>query len=868
PDKVQFMTPGQATESPNALMLRADELAVQQANGTFSEIFNLEGALSQNSTLAAVVWWIAATLLGWLAFPLAAMVFRGLPDKGYALARILALLLISYFGWLMASLKWLPNTRETYLLGIGVVAVISGLIFVRRRQEIVDFVRTRIMYIGIVELFALLLYVVYIAIRLGNPDLWDVIWGGEKPMDLSYYTAVLKSTTFPPYDPWFAGGYLNYYYYGFVFVGVLSKLLGIVPAISYNLSLALLFSMTGLATFSIAYNLSTWGAEQKSPPITPSSPSPVHPRALLSGFIAAALAVLLGNLAQVGVMLNAWYRTGTDVLTTGIRGVDTAVRTIDGGIRIMDGQPAAIYPGDWFWTATRTLNFKDGEAGPISEFPFFTFLYGDLHAHMIVLPLTMLALGWAVSLVLQAARKPDRFVKPVKFMETGIQWLVGALSIGVLQATNIWDLPTYGVIGMLAVFYYAYLNNGRSWTLPTIGQAILQTVLLIGIALLAFMPFSSNFGAGASSISRWEGSHTFLSNYLTVHGLFLFLALTHLLREIRAWTRTWSASGLRRWEPASVPLIIALFLYVIVLLLLIFSGYWVAPVALTLTIIAGLLGLRKDLPSHRRIILILIASALGITLFVEFFIVDNTVGRMNTVFKFYMQVWMMLSVVGGVTAVWSIPSIRKKGTIGTAWQVAFGLLIMAAFLYPIQATKAKWDIRMSKEAPTTLDGMAFMEFVEYGDQNSSTVPLNFDYDALRWIQSNVEGSPVVAEAYSHNYYRSIGNRVAMYTGLPSIIGWSGHQNQQRAVVPGNKVNSRINDVERLFNTTQIQEAINVIEKYNVGYIYAGQLEWVYYAPEGLLKFDQMVEMGYLEEAYRNEGTTVYRVLQTEQVSSN
>ncbi|MCA9921258.1 MAG: hypothetical protein KC421_02740, partial [Anaerolineales bacterium] len=818
------------------------------------------------------VWWITAVLLGWLAFPLAAMIFRGLPDKGYALARILSLLLISYFGWLMASLNWLPNTRGTYLIGVLLVGLVSLLVLVRRRAEIIGFVRQNLTYIGFVELLAVVLYLVFIAIRIRNPDLWDVIWGGEKPMDLSYFTAVLKSTTFPPYDPWFAGGYLNYYYYGFVYVGVLTKLLGIVPALSYNLSVALLFSFTGMGAFAVAYNLAYWGVgigDQGSGIRIPNPQSPIpNPQSLIAGTIAAFLAVLLGNLAQLGVMLDAWYRTGTEVLHTGIGSLDSFVRTLDGGIRILSGQPAAIYAGDWFWIATRIMNFSPGEAGPITEFPFFTFLYGDLHAHMISLPLTMLALGWAVSLVLQAAapKNPvsqrNRVFARAAWWETAVQWLVGGIAIGVLQATNIWDLPTYGVIGVLAVVYFVYLANGRSWSLTTIGQAFLLSVLLIGLAFLTFQSFAGSFGAGFTSIGFWDGSHTFLSNYLSIHGLFLFFVVTHLLREIRAWTRTWTEDGLRSWEPLGAPLIVALILYLILLIVLLFTSYWVGPVVLTLIMVAGLLGLRRDLPVHRRIILILIASALGITLFVEFFVVEGTVDRMNTVFKFYMQVWMLLSVVGGVTAVWAWPAMRKKGTTRTVWQTALGILVFLALLYPIQATGAKWDVRMNKSAPVTLNGIDFMPYVEYGDQNNSTVPLSYDFDAIQWMHRNIEGSPVIAEAYSGNYYRSAGNRIAMYTGLPTIIGWAGHQNQQRAIVPGNKVDSRVNDVQRLYNTTQIQEALNIIEKYDVGYIYVGQLEWVYYAPDGLNKFDRMVEMGYLQEVYRNDGTSIYKVLTT------
>ena len=130
-----------------------------------------------------------------------------------------------------SSLKWLPHTRDTLLLSLLALAALSAVLFVRRRREMMSFVRERRGYILFVELLGLALFGIMVVIRLGNPDVWDVIWGGEKPMDLSYLTAVMRSTTFPPYDPWLAGGYLNYYYYGFVFVGALAKLLGVMPAV-------------------------------------------------------------------------------------------------------------------------------------------------------------------------------------------------------------------------------------------------------------------------------------------------------------------------------------------------------------------------------------------------------------------------------------------------------------------------------------------------------------------------------------------------------------------------------------------------------------------------------------------------------------
>src|SRR5260370_4048948 len=107
----------------------------------------------------------------------------------------------------------------------------------------------------IIGLIALVMFLASVLVRLGNPDLWAQTLGGEKPMDFAYFNAVLKSTIFPPYDPWYAGGYLNYYYFGFVLVGTPVKLLGMMPSIAYNLIIPTLFALTGIGAFSVAFNI-------------------------------------------------------------------------------------------------------------------------------------------------------------------------------------------------------------------------------------------------------------------------------------------------------------------------------------------------------------------------------------------------------------------------------------------------------------------------------------------------------------------------------------------------------------------------------------------------------------------------------------
>ena len=426
---VVVQNPLEATKARGGLLLSDYEAALQRAGGTFHEVFAVDGLLSTRPWLAAVVWMIALVLLGWAAFPLAFVALRGLPDRGYALARVLALLIIAYLPWLAASIKFMPFSRGTIALALVLLVAVSAAIFLRRRAEMVAFLRERASYILLIELVGVGLFLFMAFIRLGNPDVWDVIWGGEKPMDLSYFTAVMRSTVFPPYDPWFAGGTINYYYFGFVFVGALTKLLGIVPAVAYNLALPMLFSMTGLGVFSIAWNLVTAAPDLRGAGDAASgdaaSPSPlrstIRSRAAIAGFIAVALALLLGNLAQVSVIGQAWYQTGSASLEE-LPLIGGAARTLDGGLKMLGGQPSTLYPGDWFWIASRAINANEGEVQPITEFPYFTFLYGDLHAHMISMPLQLLALGWVVAVVLGS--RGEKIVGSGQWSVVSHQWSV------------------------------------------------------------------------------------------------------------------------------------------------------------------------------------------------------------------------------------------------------------------------------------------------------------------------------------------------------------------------------------------------------------------------------------------------------------
>jgi uncharacterized membrane protein len=136
--------------------------------------------------------------------------------------------------------------------------------------------------------------------------------------------------------------------------------------------------------------------------------------------------------------------------------------------------------------------------------------------------------------------------------------------------------------------------------------------------------------------------------------------------------------------------------------------------------------------------------------------------------------------------------------------------------------------------------------------------LKWDYDVIRWFQSNVAGTPVVAEGQSGLYRWQ--DRISINTGLPTIIGWDWHQRQQRSIMPGQVIDYRVQDTRLLFDSPSVSEAQRILAQYGVKYIVVGGLERAYYAPEGLAKFDVMVQQHLLIVAYQNEGTTVYEVV--------
>jgi uncharacterized membrane protein len=289
-------------------------------------------------------------------------------------------------------------------------------------------------------------------------------------------------------------------------------------------------------------------------------------------------------------------------------------------------------------------------------------------------------------------------------------------------------------------------------------------------------------------------------------------------------------------------------------------GIHIAWLALPLAAWAGALLLKPGLPDAKRLVLFLIGTGLLITVMVEVVVVQGDIGRMNTVFKFYLQVWTLFAVSGAAALGWLLASLPgwNRGW-RAAFQIPFAVLVFSAFLFTLLGGMAKIKDRMVETAPHTLDGMAYMEYAQY-DNWGIPLDLNQDYHAIRWVQENIQGSPAIVEAGSGGNQYQWYSRYSIYTGLPTVIGWQWHQLQQRELLPDSWVLDRDVDVESFYLTTDPQVARLFLHKYDIRYIVVGQLERGRYAGPGLDKFPAL-EGVLWRQVYGDRETAIYETIQ-------
>jgi YYY domain-containing protein len=838
----KLMLSAELVAEPERALLSAEAAATQRAGGTWTDIFN-EGGL--NDVAPWLTWLLFIEIVFLVSLPLSFRLMRWLPDRGVVLARPLGLLVISWLVWMGASTGLWEFNRLTILLSLGILTVVSGVLLYQGRSIMRRLARMHWRYLVGTEVLFLLAFFVFLAIRAANPDLWHPFRGGEKPMDFSYLTAVVKSTTFPPFDPWYAGGSLNYYYYGFVIVGSMMKVTGIVPAIANNLAVPTLFALTLTGAFSVGYNLTE--SLRRRMKLGPSVRSTV-----LAGLATALVMVVLAN-------------------------VDGAVQQVQGAWRAYQGEHFGTFD---FWRSSRMM---PGQIS-INEFPFWTFLFADLHAHLISLPFQVLAVGLAVNVALSSSA-------PISMLRRAPELTAMAFVVGSLAAINTWDVPAYGVLSLAAIAIVVVVPQARLH-IKLLGKWLLWAALFWAVLYALWLPFHQNYDAPFAGVklSQWR---TVFWHYLGIHALLIFVVGTWLAvggyrrlaafraRPARMFTDlTGSPSRQPRWFDIAlvvVPIGVVVALWVVIPGLKDWTTLTVLALFVMTAVAMGLWWMVHREVDHSPVHLIVLAMAvlgLGVGIGVDIVTAEHDIDRMNTVFKFYLNAWVLLSIVAGVGLwhLWATGTLRLGGKsrwrhLSRGWVLGLALLVLASAVYPVLGTRARLADRFDTNLPLTLDGEAFQGTAVYhdpgpgnrGEEPNARYELRYDDEAIDFLRQNIIGSPVFLEGVTDQYRWT--PRVSRLAGLPVVVGWEWHQLQQRGASgqePAN-VRARILDVRTMYGSTDAARFMSMARGYGVEYIYVGAAEHLYFPAAGLAKFETMVGTE-LDVYYENPGVTVYRVL--------
>jgi len=826
--------------------------------------FRWNTAANRSPVLAVLLWWLAVDVIALAAWPVTYTVFHRLRDRGHLLSKSLGLILLGYLVWLPSSLRWLRNGLPLTVAALALLAVFSTFLFRRRQREMVAFWRDNARLLLFEEGVFALAFLAFVLIRVLNPDLWQPWFGGEKSMEIAYINASLKSAYFPPFDPYFAHGTLNYYYYGQFLMTLLMRLTGIAPEVAFNLSVPLLFALTVGNAFSVAYNLAVRRGERE---------------AKAAGLIAAGLIAVIGNLAGAGQVIGQLAGLSGSTFESAIPGLQPLVRAIAGLGKVLATD--ARFPGFDYWGPTRVI------PETINEFPFFSFLFADLHPHMINIPFTILF----VALLLQITNSKSQITNhKLQFAIRNSQfapWVALPVVLGAVAIINTWDLPTAAGLLFLALFAVRWPWRG-GW-----GNLILSGLVAGGIGVVAlalYRPFFVTYKATALggvglAVTRTK---TPLGPFLAIWGLFLFLALSFIVIELRRrgrwpgalrflrllltrwetlprWSELYSAL-VRRRTAAYQAILWGLVAGIAVAIALAAVEFPVPAVLLLPVALAGLLLLRWRLDPDEQFIGVLVFTGLLVLLGVEvFYLKDHLDGgsafRMNTLFKFYTQVWVLLGLGLGAALprMWAAVGRWRPAVWRGLWTVAFALLLGGSLVYTSLGTPVRVRDRFPGARPPigTLDGLAFMTVGRFTwPDDDHPIELRWDLEAIRWLQDNVEGTPVIAEA-ALAYYREHGGRVASYAGLPMLLGHH-QQGEQRW---GSQTGPRSRDADALFNSTDVSRVWQIVKDLQVRYVYIGQLERNYYDAAGLEKFERMADSGELRVVFRNEGTTIYEVVE-------
>jgi YYY domain-containing protein len=716
-------------------------------------------------------------VLSFAALPFIAWMCPRTPDRGYGLSKVLGVFLFATLVWL-CSLAGLTADNNRLVIAIFIALIFLGFRGYRSGWLSVEELKTLLREYGrSVEGTFIGLTVFYGVIRFLNPE---IFWG-EKPMDSTFLNFFVRNQTLPPQDPWAAGSPMSYYYLGMYIIAALLKLTGITPAIGYNLAMATLAGWIGCALFTLCLLLT------KNRKFT----------------VWAVWLLLLASNPEVLrlsiVNLFTWREFNFD--TT-------------------------------FWPSTRVFTSPS-----FLEYTSWSLLFADLHAHVIAIPFTVTALALAAILFLDGGSRYSGH-------GIALRLVLGAV-VGALFGLNTWDFISFGgVVGLLIVL----ANVPLFWKPPTdsdgkpiLGEVVLVTLFSRSVALVwdlllfgssaALVVWLYRLGVSFRPSGGWGWVATPEFNSSIKHFRVIGYWLVGMLLSVAvvAWNQQ------RQGREVSVPRLLG------------------GSVVFTLALIPGVLSVTRGFslhpwgtfiycgalaacafvvfwsderkPERTLLSIFMISGTLLIVILEVYFLLD----RMNTLFKGYMAVWMITGVATMVGSYFAYQAILSTGSqrlqkLARVFAKTFVVMLLVGTSVNVYAV-----VKM-KRVPKryyTFDGIAYLR-----DLNPD------DAAVIDWFNSHIQGTPVILEAHGDGYREF--TRIAMHTGLPTVLGWE-HHARQRGLTHESAI-ARRKAIQGIYTSEDIEQTKKMLLDNAVDFVIVGKIEKATYRRLSSEKFDMHPEI--------------------------
>lgn len=696
----------------------------------------LSAFLLQGDVWTFWTWYLLALVLGAAAMPLTGRLFRRFQDRGWMFSKVTAIAVSGFLTWFLVAIKIIKFTTMTCIVVTLVCAAASLILYCREQKagfECIPFAHLDLVYAEELLFFAAFLLWTYFA------GFHPAAYGTEKFMDYGFMEAMMRSKTLPATDLWYSQGKINYYYGGQYFAVFLTKLSGAKVELTYNLMRTFVAGLAFAMPFSLVHQMVTDRLGKTRSRWKKALPS-------VTGILAGISVSIAGNMHYV------------------------VYGQIIPFIQKLKGEEVSSY---WFPDATRYIGFNpDVEDKTIHEFPCYSFVLGDLHAHVVDIMFVLLLLGllYAWMKKVRTTELSGESMSRRKFWKKQLlmpQLLATGALLGMFHWTNYWDFVIYFVVTCGAALFMNIIGQKGKirWAL---GVTAAQAAEILILATVIIMPFTLQFDTSNMVQGIALAQHHSLPHQLLVlwglPGILTILFVVSLLIE-----------KLRGAEQKSL--------------------YHLLTSIRLPDLFAVLMGL----------------CAIGLVLIPELVYVrdiyENGNARANTMFKLTYQAYIMF----GMTMIYAIFRLLVIGKNKILKVLAFiGLFSFVWTCGYFGNSVHSWFGEVWK--PSQYKGLNATAFLE--------TDFPEDVNGIRWLKENISDAPVVLEANGDSY--SEYERVSAMTGLPTIMGWYVHEWLWRGNL--SDLNAKIEEIQEIYTSTDETRVKELLEEYNVSYIFVGSCE--------------------------------------------